>query len=234
MAMTETSQPVLSADDLVLIADDEAFSRLILCEILDHLGRPRTIIACDGAEALAALADKRAAGARVVILDFNMPGANGIELLQEIRSGRLAVPHDVIVMMITSLEVLGLVAAAVALDVDVFLTKPVSAADLRRYLLDLLGRERACLSPRYYAEVDLQWLTSAGRINPSLGAGEEVAVDGLVEGMVIARDLLDSHGDLLLSAGSRVTPRLLRLLRLLRGLVAAGLPLVSLRVIRPG
>jgi len=228
--MTETSTPhPLSATDLVLIADDEAFSRFITIELFDLLGKPKIMTARDGTEALAALNGERAAAIRVVVLDFNMPGANGIEVLKEIRSGRLAVPHDVIVMMITSIENLVLVTAAVALDVDVFLTKPTTVANLRRHLIDLLDGERDCATPEHYAALDMNWLSAKGMAEIDVTGAEEIALDDLTEGMVIAGDLLDPFGGLLVAAGTRVTPRLLRLLH---GLEAAGLKLVGLKALR--
>jgi len=229
--MSNPTEPLpLSPADLVLIADDEAFSRFMTIELFDHLGKPRIITARDGAEALAALAEERAAGLRIVVLDFNMPEANGIEVLKAIRSGRLAVPHDVIVMMITSIELLGLVAAAVALDVDAFLTKPTSRADLCRHLVELLGSPRDCSPPDEYAGVDVQWLSTGGLIDTAPRGGDDIALGDLVEGMVLAGNLLDPRGGLLVAAGTRVTPRLLRLLR---GLAVAGLPLDGLKAIRP-
>jgi len=229
--MTETTKlPPLSADDLVLVADDEAFSRFMTIELFDHLGKPKILSARDGVEALAALSDGRAADIRVVVLDFNMPGANGIEVLKEIRSGRLAVPHDVIVMMITSIEILGIATAAMVLDVDLFLNKPTLIADLRRHLIDLLGSERDCAPPDHYADLDVNWLISRQEIDTTLSGGEDITPDALSEGMVIASNLLDPRGGLLVAAGTRVTPRLRRLLR---GLAAAGMPLDGLQVIRP-
>jgi len=299
--MTETPlPPPLSHDDLIVIADDEAFSRLMLAELLDRLGAPRVITARNGREALTVLDDPKAAGVRVVILDFNMPEANGIEVLQEIRSGRRAVPHDVIVMMITSvtslgpkgpsfwprghfipvsdrfcgsirrptpdvlrfnnsvpvsnvcrdekivtapnpavnhrvcsaktwINGLGLMAAAVALDVDVFLSKPIGLAALRDGLVNVLESARDCAAPDFYTGIDIAWLTALKQIDTSSQQGEYVSLYALSEGMILANNLFDEQGDLLVAAGSRVTPRLLRLLN---GLAACGLPLDRLRVTR--
>lgn len=228
--MTENAAPPpLSPDDLVVIADDEAFSRLMLAEVLDRLGAPRVITARNGREVLTVLDDSKATGVRVVILDFNMPEANGIEVLQEIRSGRRAVPHDVIVMMITNISALGLMAAAVALDVDVFLSKPIGLAALHADLVNVLESARDCATPDFYAGLDVAWLTTLKQIDTSSQQGEYVSLYALSEGMVLANNLFDEQGDLLVAAGSRVTPRLLRLLN---GLAACGLPLDRLRVTR--
>lgn len=230
MMTDPTDAPPLSADDVVMIADDEAFSRFLTAELFDQLGKPQIIAARDGHEALALLADPAAAELRVVVLDFNMPGVNGIEVLKAIRSGGLAVAHDVIVMMVTSVDVLVLVAAAVALDVDAFLSKPTSAAVLRRHLTELLGSGRDCQPAERYAAIDVEWMVAGGMIDTSLGQGEAVGLADLREGMVIARNLLDPSGGLVVAAGTRVTARLQRLLH---WLADAGVSLDGLRVVRP-
>ncbi|EPY02148.1 response regulator [Magnetospirillum fulvum] len=229
--MTDTHPRLpLSANDLVLVADDETFSRFMTIERFGQMGKPQILSARDGHEALEALNGSRATEIRVVVLDFNMPGANGIEVLKDIRSGKLAVPHDVIVMMITGIDILGIATAAMVLDVDLFLNKPTATADLRRHLIDLLGSERDCAPPAHYAGLDVDWLISGQVIDTTLSGGEDIPLDALSEGMVIASNLLDPHGGLLVAAGTRVTPRLRRLLR---GLAAAGLPFEGLKVIRP-
>jgi two-component system chemotaxis response regulator CheY len=230
--MTETtSPPLFSPDDSVLIVDDEAFSRFMTIELLDRLGKPQILTARDGSEALAILGTPAAAALRVVLLDFNMPGFNGIAVLKAIRSGILAVPHDVVVLMISSIQNLGLVAAAVVLDVDAFLTKPASVAVLRGHLVELLDHPRDCWSPDHYAGLDVDWLSARKMIDTTLSDGETISVEDLREGMIIAADLIAPLGGLLIAAGTRVTPRLLRLMR---GLIIAGLPLGNgIRVTRP-
>jgi CheY-like chemotaxis protein len=219
-----TALPALtfSPEDVIVVADDETFSRFMAAEILGKLGDPRIVAARDGEQALAVLDGDQADAVRLVLLDFNMPGPNGLEVLKAIRCGRLKVSHRVVVMMVTGVDAVGLLAAAIALDVDAFLTKPLSPADLRDHLSAIADSDRELGEPASYAQIDVSGL--GGR--PSR-EGRTVALADLTEGMVIAADLLDPQGHVVVAAGSRVTARLIRLLR---GLAAAGLPMAGLAV----
>ena len=219
-----TRQMPFCADDLVVIVDDESYSRFMAGELLDRLGKPRTVAAKNGDEALALLNGDEAGAIRLVLLDFNMPGRNGLEILRDIRSGRLAVASDVVVMMVTGVDTLGLVAAAMALDVDAFLQKPMAMADLRDHLAEIEDAKREIAPPEAYWEIDVDGLGAAPRPDEEGVAPEGinwVSVSDLAAGQEIAADICAPDGALLVSKGTAVTARLGRLLR---GLAAAGLP----------
>ncbi|MBP1807580.1 response regulator [Rubellimicrobium aerolatum] len=66
----------------ILVADDTAVSRALLCNSLEELGFTRVRVENDGKAALHKLMQKPA---HLVISDYNMPGLNGIELLRALR-----------------------------------------------------------------------------------------------------------------------------------------------------
>lgn len=66
----------------VLVVDDHRDANDILCRLL-RLDGHRTLSAFSGEDALCSLASERA---DVIILDFMMPGMDGIETLRQIRS----------------------------------------------------------------------------------------------------------------------------------------------------
>lgn len=223
----------LCGDDVVVIADDEMFSRFMVAEYLQKLGNPRVLAARDGEDAIAVLNGEQARHVRLVILDFNMPGRNGIEVLKEIRCGRLAVASDVMVVMVTGAEAWGLVAAALALDVDAFLRKPVSLAELRAHLDELEGTTNQTAPPAHYTGIDIGGLGSGAGLKIADFNPEQlrtVAVDELKEGMIIAEDLVAPKGVLIVANGSVVSERMARLLR---GLTATGLPMARIQVACP-
>lgn len=111
----------------VLIVDDDALSRKILSQVLTSAGY--NCQACkDGAEALKII---HARPPSLLLLDFDMPGANGAQVLKELRSDRNQAVAQVPTIMLTGhgsdrSEVSCLQAGA-----DDFVTKPVNAAVLR-------------------------------------------------------------------------------------------------------
>jgi DNA-binding response OmpR family regulator len=66
----------------ILLVDDDPLIRLLGQELLEHLGY-RTEVAQDGPQALELF--RRLGGVDLVILDYNLPGQTGFQVLQELR-----------------------------------------------------------------------------------------------------------------------------------------------------
>ena len=222
--------PLLSKEDVVVVADDEMFSRFMTVELVERLGQPHVIVARDGEEALEALDTVDAADIRLVLLDFQMPKHNGLEVLKDIRCGRRKVRHDVVTLMVTGLDSVGLAATAMALDVDGFVAKPLSLTALREHMAGLTDQDRQIAESAAYESVKIDEMGALGRPaneGPEISGGRPISVTDLAENMVLASRVRTPEGALLVAAGTRVTARRARLLR---GLAAAGLPLGSLEV----
>lgn len=112
----------------ILIADDEAVSRLLVKSTLERLGHE--VVAVDnGTAAITVLLSSN--GPRLAILDWMMPGADGLEVCREIRQRS---EEYVYVILLTARDnaddmVIGLDAGA-----DDFLRKPFNAGELRARL----------------------------------------------------------------------------------------------------
>ncbi|MDH3238545.1 MAG: response regulator [Deltaproteobacteria bacterium] len=87
----------LSPEDnpLVLVVDDDPMVRLIACEILGLAGF-RTEMARNGNEALAVIPSLKP---DVILLDFSMPGGDGIAICGAIRRAGFRIP----VVMLTGI-----------------------------------------------------------------------------------------------------------------------------------
>lgn len=110
----------------VLIADDEAVCRRILESTIAEGGFEVTI-ATDGLEAWRAFQDPDPPA--LAILDWMMPGMEGVELCRRIRQNPQTLPAYLIVLTARSATedvVSGLTAGA-----DDYITKPFSRAELR-------------------------------------------------------------------------------------------------------
>ena len=110
----------------LLFADDEQNIRSVLTEELRHLGH--TVVTCaDGNEALAAL---RNDAFDVLLLDLDMPGADGLTILERART----FGSDADAIILTGKGTLEAAQRAVHSGIVEFLTKPCAIADLETIL----------------------------------------------------------------------------------------------------
>jgi CheY-like chemotaxis protein len=217
--MSDLSQ--ILAERCVLVVDDERFSRSIICRFLNDLGRIESVQAKDGAEGLTMLAAPEGAKIAAVVCDFNMPVINGLQFLKAIRTGlESRIPRDLPVVMLTGHSDLGLVGAALALDIDAFVVKPVSKSNLESRLTRALGDRQGIKASDIYTKIDVdsvsdRLLRGGGtKANPAVThKGMRVPLSDLKTGSVLAEDLLAPSGDLLLAAGIAISERMVRRLQ---------------------
>jgi signal transduction histidine kinase/CheY-like chemotaxis protein len=125
--------PTPSAVDLhglpLLIVDDNATNRRILFELARQWEmEPHT---CDSGESgLAELSRAASEGNpyRLLLLDEQMPGMDGMEVLDRIR--RNPALQSVVIMMLTSRDQVESVALCRKMGVETYLIKPISSSDL--------------------------------------------------------------------------------------------------------
>lgn len=122
-------------DLTVLVVDDSAASRRHLRRLLEQLGISRISEAEDGRHAVAHLNDSLV---DLVITDYNMPEMDGRELIEYIRtqSWQSTVP----VLMVTSEQNVGRLAAVERAGVSAICDKPFEAGSIRQLISDALLR----------------------------------------------------------------------------------------------
>jgi two-component system cell cycle response regulator len=108
----------------VLIADDDPVSRRRLEGALVRLGHEVVAVA-DGLEAMAALLSPD--GARLAILDWMMPGADGLQVCHAVRQQALAYVY---IILLTARGGREDMVAGLGAEADDFLTKPFDAMEL--------------------------------------------------------------------------------------------------------
>jgi two-component system sensor histidine kinase/response regulator len=126
----------------VLIIDDNATNRRILWELARHW-RMHPDGAESGAEGLAKLEEAEALGwpFRLVLLDEQMPGMSGIEVIEKIRSRPGLAGTTVLVL--TSADQVASTLRCRELGTETYLTKPVRPADLLLAIRKELGHLQA-------------------------------------------------------------------------------------------
>ncbi len=104
----------------VLVVDDSSTMRTIIVRTLGEAGVTDIVEAGDGNMAIQQF---REHSPNLIMLDWNMPGKNGLEVLTEIRS----MPSDVPIMMVTTEDEKSQVMKALFAGVSDYLVKPFTA-----------------------------------------------------------------------------------------------------------
>jgi two-component system chemotaxis response regulator CheY len=120
----------------VLVVDDSPTMRRNVVLALQLLARVECVEAGDGVEALAHF---RQGGFGLVVTNINMPGLNGLRLIQAVRAAEPSLP-----ILVISTEASPYIRErALQLGASLYLTKPVRADEVVgavRGLLDAAGR----------------------------------------------------------------------------------------------
>jgi two-component system, sensor histidine kinase and response regulator len=153
-----------------LIIDDNATNRRILSELTRRWKmKPHT---CDSGESgIAELSRAASEGNpyRLLLLDEQMPGMDGMEVLERIR--RNPALQSVVIMMLTSSDQVESAALCRKMGVETYLIKPISSSDL-------LGSIRLAIGVHMPASTVT--LLAAGITAPSLSIRILLAEDNLV------------------------------------------------------
>lgn len=110
----------------VLIADDDQVARMLLLSAIKRWGY-EAISATDGSEALAVLQSDDPPA--LAILDWMMPGMNGVEVSRALRS--LPQPSSAYIILLTARSEKADIVAALDAGADDYLTKPYHSEELR-------------------------------------------------------------------------------------------------------
>lgn len=181
-------QPV---DDLggkrVLVADDNAISRKILSTYVRNFGADVDCVN-DGETALLRILERQQQGRpyHVLVVDWKMPGMDGMELASQIRRapGLLATP----IIMVSAYDLESLAAEAPAADINAVLTKPVTPFAL----LDALLKSTQPVVVEQGAALDTL-ATSSRELAPLAGKRALLAEDNEIN-QLIALEMLSGYG----------------------------------------
>jgi len=111
----------------ILVVDDDAMSRRVLAQLLSAAGY-NCRVCKDGSEALDAIRDRPPS---VLLLDFDMPGPNGAEVLRRLRSDEDPAIAQIPAIMLTAHGSEQSEVSCLQAGADDFVTKPVNSSVLR-------------------------------------------------------------------------------------------------------
>jgi len=178
----------------VLAVDDNSINRRILSEMLSRWGMRPTMTA-GAADALASMHAARAAGQPfpLVIVDAEMPEVDGFTLVSRIKlDPRLA---EATLIMLTSCGQPSDAARCRELGAAAYLTKPVGDSDLRKAILQVMGKgDPAARRPQLITRHSL-W---EGRKRLRVLVAEDNAVNQLLAKRLVEKQ---GHSAVLVASG---------------------------------
>jgi CheY-like chemotaxis protein len=119
--------------DTILVADDSMTILAMVSSRLERAGYD-VVTAARGDEALRLVEENRP---RLVLLDVEMPGLDGVEVARRIRADEALA--GTFIVLLTSLSEASEVATGMAAGADAYLTKPFSPQDLQTQVEQLIG-----------------------------------------------------------------------------------------------
>ena len=107
-----------------------------------------TLVACAGGEAPTCMADAPAALAHalrqpqdLIVVDYMMPGIDGLQFIERLRASEAG--RDPPIIMVTTADALAVRQRALALGATDFITKPIDSVELKLRVRNLLSLRRA-------------------------------------------------------------------------------------------
>jgi two-component system, chemotaxis family, chemotaxis protein CheY len=124
----------------VLVCDDNSYIRRLVCSFLEGFGVGRVVEAHDGECGFGELVTW---DPDVVITDWNMGEANGLDLVHVIRFSERSPNPFVPIIMLTGFTEVDRVKQARDAGISAYLTKPISAGMLHKRLCSVVEDHRA-------------------------------------------------------------------------------------------
>lgn len=144
-----------------LIVDDETFMLSLIDRMLKQCNAGLIMKASDGAMALKSIKDNFTQ-VDCIISDCNMKPVNGLQLLQGVRMGvNPRIPREQPFIMLTGHGETEVVKAAIALDVNGYVVKPVAFDKLVQTIDKVLKKPGEAKEPEYYRGIKIPKVQSA-------------------------------------------------------------------------
>jgi two-component system chemotaxis response regulator CheY len=127
----------------VLVVEDQEYIRKLIVQLLKKLGCASVIEAGDGEEGLQVLSRSTP---DLVICDIKMEPVDGLTLLHKVRAGEGVRNAQIPIIFLTSDSERETVVQAIQAEVDGYMVKPVSPADLKAKITAVLSKRLSAAS----------------------------------------------------------------------------------------
>jgi CheY-like chemotaxis protein len=119
-----------------VIVEDAPQMRTLIRIVLAQFGINDVVETEDGAEAMAML---KKGGADIIVMDWMMPGMDGMECTRRIRAGQEGIDPDIPIIIATGVQGESAEAMAAAAGANYFIRKPFSLKALHLAFTSVLG-----------------------------------------------------------------------------------------------
>jgi two-component system, sensor histidine kinase and response regulator len=189
-------QPSVTTPTTILVVDDNEANRALARHTLEDEGY-RVVLAPDGMEAIAAFEREHP---ECVLLDVRMPGVDGFEVCEKIRS--LPLGAETSIVFLTALRDVDTFDRALLAGGDDFLTKPVRPAELLVRVQTALKLRRLGASLREHYDLLRRQRDDVLRLQLQ----KERLMAFVVHDLKNPVNVIDLHAQMLLRHQARLTP----------------------------
>jgi EAL domain-containing protein (putative c-di-GMP-specific phosphodiesterase class I)/DNA-binding NarL/FixJ family response regulator len=149
----------------LLVVDDDDYMRELIVSVLQDLGF-NDVVEADSAAAAMQLFELHSFD--LIISDVNMPEMNGLKFIKMLRAGRTLAKRETRVIVITAFSQTEILGAALALDINGFLTKPFTSAQVQKKIEKAMSEKLHLHHPFAYEAVGTEFKVLSARANPTM------------------------------------------------------------------
>jgi CheY-like chemotaxis protein len=201
----------------ILVVDDDSFVRRIIVEILNSLGFQNAKTVSNAESAIQLFnTDKY----DIIITDIFMPDITGLDFIKRIRTGKTLAAADIRIIVLSNLTQSDVLGAALALDVNGLIVKPITPDIIERKIRHALS-EPTHLHPKIaYEAVNIDFTldnedkpkqtSQPNDLNTSITETIYVPIHALTTGMILKKAVYYKNGELLLNAGETLTDDIIK------------------------
>jgi two-component system chemotaxis response regulator CheY len=136
---------------LILVVSEEKSIRSLVRHTLTEADGFQAEFAADAVNGLDMVTERH----RMALVEFDMAEMNGLEFLQRVRMGRSDGRRNLSVGVLTGFADHHLLTAAIALDLNTLLLKPLSPKDLMKRVTRMMTDDVKLKSPEEYEEIPI-------------------------------------------------------------------------------
>lgn len=221
----------------ILIVEDDSFSRKLIARVLRDLGFTH-ITDTENAEIALKLFDNNTFD--LILTDVDIPGLDGLKFIQLIRTGKTFAKKETRIVVLTSFSNTEIVGAALALDINGFMLKPIVPSILDEKISKAMSERLNLRPPLAYEFVKTElkgFAKQENRLSNNHGGAsivldkpkseyrkprtnqQRVSLQKLHPGMILKDSIYLENGTLILQTGTKLTETSINRLCDIKGLL---------------